>query len=99
MHQSVRVYRGMSALSVLYKKTGAAEIRRGVFTAELVDPSGGIQHLLLAGIEGMTGRTNFNTQIVSKRGPGKEFVAAAAGYFDFRVGGMYVGFHDRWHRW
>jgi hypothetical protein len=47
----------------------------------------------------VAGGTNFNTQIVSKRGPGDEFVAAAAGYFDFRVGGMYVGFHDRWHRW
>jgi hypothetical protein len=47
----------------------------------------------------MTGRTNLNTQIASKRGLGSEFVAAAAGYFDFGVGGMYVGFHDRWHRW
>jgi hypothetical protein len=90
----------MSALSVLYKKKPAQLISgAAVFTAELVDPSGGIQHLLLAGVEGMTGRTDFDTQIVSKRGTGNEFVAAAAGYFDFRVGGMYVGFHDRWHRW
>ena len=98
MHESVQVIAGCRRLSVL-RTTARLISGTSVFAAELVDPSGGIQHFLLAGIKGMTGRTNLDTQIVSERGPGKEFVTAAAGYFDFGVGRMYVGFHDRWHRW
>jgi len=98
MHEPVQVIAGCRRLSVL-KKTARLISGASVFAAELVNPSRGIQHFLLAGIERMTGRTNLDTKIVSERGPGNEFVATAAGYFDFGVGGMYVGFHDRWHRW
>ena len=99
MHQSVQLDRGMSAFKRAVKKTALLQSAARILAAEFVDPSGRIKHLLLAGVEGMTSGTNFDTEIVSKRGPGNKLVAAAAGYFDFRIGGMYVGFHDGWHRW
>src|SRR5690606_17187680 len=50
----------------------------GVLAAELVDPAGGIDDLLLARIEGVAGRAHFNLQVLAQRRTRLEGVAAAA---------------------
>src|SRR5579885_3063276 len=53
-----------------------------VLLAEFVDASGGVDQLLLAGVEGVAGG-----------GSGFEGVAAAARHRHLGVGGMNIGFH------
>ena len=65
-----------------------------VALAELVDASTGIDHLLLAGIERMTIRTDFNLQIVAERRPRLKSIAAAAAHGNFFVLRMDAGLHD-----
>ena len=66
-----------------------------VFLAELIHPAGGIDHLLLAGIEGMARRANLDMDLfLTQSGTGDDFVAAAAYDFDVLVSRMNVRFHD-----
>src|ERR1700689_3297820 len=65
----------------------------GVFLAELVHATGGVHHLLLAGIKRMTVRTDVEAQIVADGRARLEGVAAAAGHRDFLVVRMGRGFH------
>src|SRR6185295_17413513 len=67
---------------------------RPVTLAELVDPAGGIHHLLLARIEGMARRADFDMQRLAHGRRGDERVSAAARHQDFRVLGMNARFHD-----
>lgn len=50
----------------------------GVFLAEFFNTTSSIQHLLLAGEEWMTLRTDLNRQIAAHGGTGFELVAATA---------------------
>ena len=61
--------------------------------AELVDPTGGVHHLLLAGVERMARRADFEPQRLDDARPGGEGVPAAAGDLDFGVLRMDVGLH------
>jgi hypothetical protein len=73
-------------------RLGAAEI--AVFLTEAFNATGGINDLLLAGIEGVAGGTHFNVQTGPADGrAGDEAVATRAGDGDFFVLGMDVGFH------
>jgi hypothetical protein len=65
-----------------------------VLLAELLDPSGGINNLLLAGIEGVALRAHFNVQILGHRGVRLEGITAAAVHGDFVVVGVNFRFHD-----
>jgi hypothetical protein len=65
----------------------------GVLLAELVHAAGGIDDLLLAGIEGMAVGADFNLKIVSQSRPRLERIAAGAANVDFCVVGMRIGFH------
>ncbi len=64
-----------------------------VLAAELIDPTARIKNLLLTGIERMTGRAHFDDEVLTKRGAGSKFVAAATSDLDIVVGGMNLGFH------
>ena len=62
--------------------------------AEFLDAASGVDNLLLAGIERMAGRANFDVQLIfAQRGAGYESVATRAGDSDFFVIGMNAGFH------
>jgi len=61
--------------------------------AKLFYSSGGIHDLLLSGIEGMAGGTDFDVQRFTERGARSERVSATAGYGDISVLGMNFGFH------
>jgi hypothetical protein len=65
-----------------------------VLLAELFHPTGGVDDLLLAGIERVALRTYFNVQCLATGGSGLKLVAAAAGYGDLVVIRMNVGFHS-----
>ena len=65
----------------------------GVFFAEFVDAACGVDHLLLAGVEGVAARAYFEIQIVPHGRSGLEGVAAAAGDRYLFVLGMDRGFH------
>ena len=54
---------------------------------EFVDASAGIDELLLAGIERMALRADFNAQIIFG-GTGMDFVSAGALYYDVFIRGM-----------
>ncbi len=71
-----------------------ARLLLAVFAVELVDATGRIHDLLLAGIERMTGRAHFDVQLgrLDSRSC-RERVAAAAGHVYFRVFGMDIRFH------
>ena len=64
-----------------------------VFMAEFVHPPGGIDDFLLAGVERVTGRADFDMQFLTQRGTRREFVTAAADNFDLVVLRMNFGFH------
>jgi hypothetical protein len=62
--------------------------------AELLDSSGGVNNLLLAGIEGVALRAHFDVQVLGHRGACLEGRAAAAVHGDFVVVGVNFRFHD-----
>jgi hypothetical protein len=64
-----------------------------VLAAEFIDPTGGINNLLFAGVERMAGRTDFYMQIIGQRRARSEIVATAAGDLNFLILGMYLCFH------
>jgi hypothetical protein len=65
-----------------------------VTLTELLDAASGIDDLLLAGVERMAGRTDFNVKLVlAQRGTGYECAAAGAGHSHFLVIGVNAGFH------
>jgi len=66
-----------------------------VFLTEALDASGGIDDLLLAGIERMAFGADFYVQRLAAGRAGLEFVAATARDFDFGVVRVYRFFHDR----
>jgi hypothetical protein len=65
-----------------------------VFFAEFIDATCGIQDLLLAGVERVTGRTHIKMQLFRKSRLGRKFVAAAADYFYVVVLRMNLRFHN-----
>src|SRR5438874_1419959 len=67
----------------------------GVLLAELLDPAGGVDDLLLARVERVARRADFHVQRLAERRARREGVAAAAGDLDFLVFGMDLGFHGR----
>ena len=67
--------------------------RGSVLLAELVDPARGVEDLLLAGVERMAIRADFDRQVVSQSRPRLECVPARAGDADFFVFRMRIGFH------
>jgi hypothetical protein len=64
-----------------------------VFLAELLDAAGRIDDFLLARIERMASRTNFNVQRLVHRGTGGEAIAATARHDNFIVLGVDACFH------
>ena len=69
------------------------KLAQTVLATELVHPASGVNDLLLARVERVAGRTDFDQQVLTQRRAGREFVAATTGYFDIAVIGMNVGFH------
>ena len=78
----------------LYENPGCV-LAHTVFTAEFIDAATGIDDLLLTGIERMTGRADLDSQVITKRAAGGEFVATTTGHLGFTVIRMDVGFHCR----
>ena len=66
----------------------------GVLLAELVDATAGVHDLLLAGVERMAGRADFNLQVVTERRTRLEGIPAGAGDRDGFVIGVDGGLHD-----
>ena len=65
-----------------------------VTAAEFIDSTGGVDNLLLAGIERVAGRAHFEVQVVvGKGGPRFEAIAATASHGKFFIGRMDVRFH------
>ena len=54
-----------------------------VLAVELLDTAGGIDDLLLAGVERVAFGANFDVQVLGHGRAGLESVAARAGHFDF----------------
>ncbi len=65
----------------------------GVALAELLNAAGGVEDLLLAGVERVAGRADFDVQVASERRARLEAVPAAAGDGDFVVLGVDFVFH------
>jgi hypothetical protein len=72
-------------------RTGSA----GVLLAEFVDAAARVDDLLLAGIERMAVRADFDLQIMTERGTRNERVPAAAGHSRLFVLRVDAGFHGR----
>jgi len=67
-----------------------------VFAAEFVHSTGGVDNLLLPGIERVAGRADVDMQLrLGQRRAGLDGVTAAAGNRNVVVVGMRFGFHDR----
>src|SRR5690606_6786264 len=66
-------------------RSGGLGAAAGVFLLEALDASSGVHDLLLARIERMTGRADFDVQRAPERRSGRERVAAAAGNGDLRI--------------
>lgn len=66
---------------------------RTVFLIELLNATGGVDHLLLAGVEGVAGRADFNVQCFLHRRVGGEGIATGASDLNFFVIWMDVRFH------
>ena len=60
---------------------------------ELLNATGSIKNLLLAGVERMAKRTDFNVEVFANRRACLELVAAAASNVYFRVIRMDIGLH------
>jgi hypothetical protein len=67
---------------------------RRVLLAEFIHAAAGVDDFLLARVERMAIRTNFDLQIVAYGGASLERIAACAGDVDRFVFGMNVGFHE-----
>ena len=80
------------ALRVACGSGGA--LNGAVFLTEAFDTAGGVNDLLLAGVERVAFGTDFDVQRFRARGAGLEVVAAAAGDADFDVVRMHGVFHD-----
>ncbi len=66
-----------------------------VLLAEFFHATGGVHDLLLAGVERVALRANFDVQGLAVGGAGLERIAATAGYGNFVVIRMNVGFHSQ----
>src|SRR5574340_615421 len=64
-----------------------------VALAELLDPSGRVDDLLLACVEGMASRAHLDVKRLVDRGARRKRVAAAARHLDFAILRMNTGFH------
>ena len=64
-----------------------------VLSIELLNTTCGINDLLLASVERMAGRTNFDVKRLFHCRLSLEYATARAGNFDFAVSGMDIGFH------
>jgi hypothetical protein len=69
------------------------KLAQAVLATEFIDPATRINDFLLARVERMTCRTDLDCQVLTQRGPGREFVATATGHFDIAIVGMNIGFH------
>jgi hypothetical protein len=65
-----------------------------VFLAEFIDPTTRVDDLLLARVERMAVRADFDLQVVAQRRTRDERVPAGAGHSRVFVLGMDSGFHD-----
>ena len=68
-------------------------LAQSVFLAELVDPSAGIDFLLLARVKRVARGAHFNKEILAERRARCELIATTTGDLDGVVIGMDVGFH------
>ena len=73
-------------------KRGLALFFDVVFSAEALNPAGGVNQLLFAGKERMAGGTNFHFDILH-RGTGFNHVSAGTGNFGHLIPGMNLVFH------
>jgi hypothetical protein len=64
-----------------------------VFLAELLDAAGGVEDLLLAGVERMAGGADLDLQVLGERRTGLEAVGTAAGDRDLGIRRMDFGLH------
>ena len=71
----------------------SASAGQAVLAAEFVHATGGIDDLLLARVERMTGRADFDVQFLTECGTRIELVTAAADNLDLFVLRMNLGFH------
>jgi hypothetical protein len=60
---------------------------------ELLDAAGGVNNLLLAGVERMALGANFDVHVLGGGGACLELIAATASYVDFSIVWMNVGLH------
>ena len=70
-----------------------SRLAHAVLAAELVDATTGIDDLLLARIERMTGGADLDHEVFAERRARREFIAATTGDLDVRIVGMDIGFH------
>jgi hypothetical protein len=77
-----------------FLQTRHARLFHAVFLAEFLNATGGVDNLLLAGVERMTLRADFDVQVFGHGRVGLERVAAATGHGDFVVRWVNIGFHD-----
>ena len=64
-----------------------------ILATELVDATAGVNDLLLAGVERVTGGANLYKKVLTKRGARRKFVATTTGDLDVGVIGVNIGFH------
>jgi hypothetical protein len=74
-------------------ESSLARRRGSVFLAEFVDATRGVEDLLLAGVERVAIRADFDRKVVSQSRPRLERIPAGAGHANFFVLGMRIGFH------
>ena len=71
-----------------------ANLFHAILLAELLDTTGGVNGLLLAGVEGVALRAHFNVQVFGHGGAGFESKTTAAVHVDFVVVWVGFRFHD-----
>ena len=74
-------------------ESSLARSRGSVLLAEFVDATGSVEDLLLARVERMAVRADFDLEVVSQSRPRLEGVPTGAGDGDFFVFRMRIGFH------
>src|SRR5579859_7955477 len=72
---------------------GLGRLLAGVLLAEFLDPPGGVDDLLLAGVERVARRAHLDVERLAQRRARHERVAAAARDLDFLVLGVDLRFH------
>ena len=65
-----------------------------IFLTKFLNPSGGIDDFLLAGIEWMADRANLDMQGLAHGGTRLEYIAATAGNGNFLIIRVNICFHD-----